>query len=189
MRAVRLFTVVTMSSFTLLWLPVLSRGAAQAGEMNVRWERIIGNQQTFDLVGVGAGQVMGAAPWETTQGRAQVNLDTGRMRFAVQGLVLSVGSAGDGAFLGLDIGTAAGVTEVQGTLVCDVDGSAGGGNSVLVEAPAVPLSAQGEAKFTGTVGFLPAACLTEPDMAFLIRIVTPAEFGGLWIAAGAVRIP
>jgi hypothetical protein len=189
MRSGRLFTVVTLSSFTLLWLTVLSTGEAHAGDMNVRWERIIGNQQTFDLVGVGTGQVTGAAPWETTRGHAQVNLNTGRLRFEVQGLVLSVGSAVDGTFTGLDIGTPAGVTEVKGTLVCDVDGSAGGGNSVLVDAPAVPLSMQGDAKFNGNVSPLPVACINEPDIAFLIRIVTPAEFGGLWIAVGAVRIP
>jgi hypothetical protein len=48
---------------------------------------------------------------------------------------------------------------------------------------------QGDAKFNGNVGPLPVACINEPDIAFLIRIVTPAEFGGLWIAVGAVRIP
>jgi len=58
---------------------------------------------------------------------------------------------------------------------------------VLVDSPPVPLSLQGDAEFNGTVQ-LPAACLNQPDIAFLIRIV-----GGVtndrWIANGAVRRP
>ena len=45
-------------------------GIAQA--QAIRWERIIGLQQAFDLVGVGNGQVVGGAPWETTNGEARV---------------------------------------------------------------------------------------------------------------------
>ena len=74
-------------------------------------------------------------------------------------------------------------------VVCDVDGSAGGGNSVLVDTPAVPLSAQGDAQFSGKVGPLPAGCSSEPDIAFVLRIVQPVAFADRWIAAGAVRIP
>ena len=185
MRLSKLFTGGALSVVTLCMF-ALSTGAAHAQE--VRWERIIGTQQAFDLVGVGTGQVTGGAPWETTAGDAKVNLRTRRVRFQVEGLVLSVGSAGDGAFTGLDIGTAAGVTSVKGTLVCDVDGSAGGGNSVLVDTSAVPLSAQGDAQFNGVVGPLPAVCKSERDMAFLIRIVQPAAFADRWIAAGAVRV-
>jgi hypothetical protein len=162
-----------------------ARSPAQAQE--VRWERIIGLQQAFDLVGVGTGQVVGGAPWETTEGEARVNLATGRVRFTVRGLILAVGSAGNGAFVGLPIGTTAGVTDIKGTLVCDVDGSAGGGNSVLVDTPPVSLNAQGDAHFNGTVGPLPAVCSSEPDVAFLLRIVVPAAFADRWIAAGAVR--
>lgn len=167
---------------------VLTPSAAQAQGVVVRWERIIGLQQAFDLVGAGTGQVTGAAPWETTAGSARLNLQTGKLSFTVRGLVLAVGSAGDGAFTGLDIGSAAGVTQVKGTLVCDVNGSAGG-NSVLVDTPTVALSAQGDARFTGDVGTLPTVCTTEPDIAFLIRIVEPEAFADRWIAAGAVRVP
>ncbi len=78
---------------------------------------------------------------------------------------------------------------MKGTLVCDVNGSAGG-NSVLVDTPPVPLSAQGDAQFNGNVvGPLPAVCSSEPDIAFLIRIQVLGAFAGRWIAAGAVRIP
>jgi len=70
---------------------------------------------------------------------------------------------------------------VKGTLVCDTDGSASGGNSVLVDTPLVELDDQGNASFDGQVGSLPAACTTEPDIAFLIRVGA-----GRWIANGTV---
>jgi hypothetical protein len=186
MRLSKLLRGGALSAVTF-WMFVLSTGTAHAQE--VRWERIIGIQQAFDLVGVGTGQVMGGAPWETTDGEVKVNLKTRRVRFEVEGLVLAVGSAGGSTFTGLDIGTAAGVTSVKGTLVCDVDGSAGGGNSALVDTPPVSLSAQGDAQFSGFVGPLPAVCSSEPDIAFLIRIVQPTGFADRWIAAGAVRVP
>ncbi len=185
MRFSKLLMVGTVSLFTLPWLIGLSTGTAQAGE--VKWERIIGIQQALDLVGSGTGQVVGAAPWETTEGEARVKLEAGKVKFEVEGLVLAVGSSG--TFTGLPIGTPGPVTQVEGTLVCDLDGSAGGGNSTLVDTPAVDLSAQGDAEFNGNVGPLPAACLNEPDIAFLIRIVEPSAFLGRWIAFGAVRIP
>ena len=192
MRLSKLLMVGTVSLFTLPWLIGLSTGTAQAGA--VRWERIVGIVQAGDVVGSGAtqagsgaGSALGAAPWVTTEGEARVKLEAGKVKFEVEGLVLAVGTSG--AFKGLPIGTPGPVTQVKGTLVCDLDGSAGGGNSTLVDTPAVNLSAQGDAEFNGNVGPLPAACLNEPDIAFLIRIVEPSAFLGRWIAFGAVRIP
>ena len=192
MRFSKLLMVGTVSFFTLPWLSGLSTGTAQAGA--VKWERIVGIVQAGDVVGSGAtqagsgaGSALGAAPWVTTGGEAQVKLEAGKVKFDVEGLVLAVGSSG--IFAGLPIGTPGPVTQVKGTLVCDLDGSAGGGNSTLVDTPAVNLSAQGDAAFNGNVGPLPAACLNEPDIAFLIRIVEPSAFLGRWIAFGAVRIP
>jgi hypothetical protein len=187
MRWRNLFIASLFSSVTVFGVVLPAPSPAQAQE--VRWERIIGLQQAFDLVGVGNGQVVGGAPWETTRGQAQLTLATGRLRFTVRGLILAVGSAADGAIIGLPIGTTAGVTQIKGTLVCDVDGSASGGNSVLVDTPPVSLSAQGDAQFNGNVGPLPAVCSSEPDVAFLLRIVLPAAFADRWIAAGAVRTP
>jgi hypothetical protein len=66
-------------------------------------------------------------------------------------------------------------------VVCDTDGSASGGNSVLVDTPLVALDEQGDADFSGSVGALPAVCASEPDIAFLIRVGA-----GKWIANGAV---
>ena len=174
MRLSKLLMVGTVSLFTLPWLIALSAGTAQAQE--VSWEQIIGIIQAGNLVGSGTGQVTGGGqPWSTTGGEAEVDLATGDVQFEVQGLVLAGGNA---------IGTRATVSQVRGTLVCDTDGSGGGGNSTLVNTPLVPLSPQGDAEFSGNVGPLPAACVNQPDIAFLIRI--PA---GRWIANGAVRTP
>jgi hypothetical protein len=144
----------------------------------VRWETLVGNIRTgaAGAVGSGTGAVNAAgAPWVAIGGRARVNLESGQLRFRVRGLVLADGNA---------VGTPGNNPEVRGTLVCDTDGSAGGGNSVLVLTPLVPLSLQGDAEFTGEVGPLPAECLSEPDIAFLVRSVA-----GLYFAAGIVRTP
>jgi len=192
MRVSQLLMGATLSLFTLPGLLVLNAGADR--EPEVRWERIVGLVQTGDVVGVGPvqplsgpGSALGAAPWVTTEGQARVKLEAGKVTFDVQGLVLAVGSSG--TFTALPIGTPGPVTQVKGTLVCDLDGSAGSGKSTLVDTPAVVLSAQGDAAFKGDVGPLPAACLNEPDIAFLIRIVEPSGFLGRWIAFGAVRTP
>src|SRR5712691_10497705 len=155
MRFSKLLMVGTVSIFTLPWLIGLSTGTAQAGA--VKWKRIVGIVQTGDLVGVGPvqpgsgpGSALGAAPWVTTAGEARVKLEAGKVKFDVEGLVLAVGTSG--AFKGLPIGTPGLVTQVEGTLVCDLDGSAGGGNSTLLDTPAVDLSARGDAEFNGNVG-------------------------------------
>lgn len=186
----------------------LSTVTAQAGD-HVKWDRIDGNVQTFDLVGLGTGQVTGAAPWATTRGKAKVNLETGQIKFKVKGLILTVGSVpgnpGDPPFFsGLPIGTTAGVPSVIGTLVCDVNGSQsetmpgdGDGDSVLVDTMQTPLNAQGDAQVIDFV-IIPDACTEEPDdIAFLVRIAgtggtpedEPPGFDGLYIAFGAVRTP
>lgn len=149
--------------------------AALADDPSVRWADVIGIVQAGNLVGSGTGQVTGGGqPWSTTRGSATVNLQSGQVHFRVEGLVLAGGSA---------IGTPDAIVQVKGTLVCDTNGSAGGGNSTLVDTPLVALSPQGDAEFNGNVGPLPAACL-EPDIAFLVRIGA-----GRWIAAGVVRTP
>jgi len=159
-----------------LALAAVAPPAAPAADPNIRWADVIGIVQAGNLVGSGTGQVTGGGqPWSTTKGSATVNLNTGDIHFRVDGLVLAGGNG---------IGTRAGITEVKGTLVCDTDGSGGGGNSTLVDTPLVPLSAQGDAEFHGSVGPLPGACITEADIAFVVRIGA-----GRWIANGAVRRP
>jgi len=171
MRAAKFIgLVLTLGSFAFGLFPA----SVMAASPIVRWEDIIGIIQVANAVGSGTGQVTGGGqPWSTKQGFARVNLEKGMVEFLVQGLVLAGGNS---------IGTPDGVTQVKGTLVCNTSGSAGGGNSVLVDTDLVPLDDQGDAHFVGDVGVLPPACLTEPDIAFLIRTA-----GGAWIANGSVR--
>ena len=174
MRASRLMAAAGMTLAVSLLLLPLGMDRATADDPLVRWADVIGIMQAGNLVGAGTGQVTGGGqPWSTTRGTAMVNLVSGDIHFNVQGLVLAGGNA---------IGTPASITAVKGTIVCDTDGSANGGNSTLVDTPLVPLSAQGNADFQGSVGQLPAVCFTEPDIAFLVRIGA-----GRWIANGAVR--
>ncbi len=183
MKFLRLLGMATAALFASALLIAPSVRADQGQELE--WNRIFGIPEAFNVVGVGTGAVGGGAPWTTTSGEAEVDLKSGTIKFNVEGLVLAVGGNTTAGLSGLDIGTPAGVTEVKGTLVCSVSGAANGGNSVLVDTDAVPLSAQGDAHFSGKVGTLPSACSTS-DIAFLIRIVDPAGFANLWIAAGGV---
>ncbi len=190
MKSSRVITLVAMSMF----LVALSARADQ-GSNKIHWRSIVGIVEAGNLVGsgdlgfltpFGVNGVLGGAPWSTLEGNARVNLDTGKVEFQVKGLVLAVGSEKAFNLVALPIGTPDGVPDVIGTLVCDIDGSAGGGTSTLVDTPSVPLSPTGNAQFSGKVGPLPAACTDESDIAFLIRIFNPVGFRGVWIANGAV---
>lgn len=152
---------------------VIGQTASASPFDSVRWQSVIGIIQGSNVVGTGTGAVTGApGPWSATDGRAKVDLGRGRFEFSVRGLVLAGGNS---------IGTPGPVLEVKGTLVCDTDGSASGGNSVLVDTPLVDLGDEGDARYFGSVGAFPAVCMTEPDIAFLIRAGS-----GRWLANGAV---
>ena len=110
-------------------------------------------------------------PWSAQGGSVSVDPDKGKVDFSVRGLVLAAGNS---------IGTPGTVVQVKGTLVCDTNGSAGGGNSVLVDTPLVDLDEDGDANFHGNVA-LPTVCTSEPDVAFLIRTSS-----GIWIGNGTV---
>jgi hypothetical protein len=186
MRSLRLFRA-SIASLIMFLAVTLTTVQAQAASTTLKWANIVGAAVFGDQLGVGSGAVDGAAPWNTTKGSASVNLMSGKVRFSVTGLVLAVGSAA--SQFGLGIGTSGGVTKVEGTLVCNVDGLAAGGsgNSVDVDIASVALSFQGNASFSGSFSSIPAACTSAPtDTAFLIRIVDPVGFEGLYIAFGAV---
>jgi len=148
-------------------------GAAAADDVAVQWRDIVGIVQAQNVVGSGLGQVTGGAqPWTTSGGVVYVDLSTGQVSFVVKGLVFAGGNA---------VGTPGPVAAVKGTLLCDTGGSAG--DTQAVDTPLVPLSARGDARFSGSLGAVPGVCLTEPDLAFLIR--TPS---GAWIANGAILL-
>ncbi len=163
-------------------------GINSAAAQELRWKTVMGVKQINDQVGVGTGAVVGGAPWETTGGSVDVNLNNSKVTFHVKGLILAVGSVSSLGVLGVPIGTPGPVTQVKGTLVCDVDGTGNNGNSVDIDTPATTLDAQGNAQFSGKfVSSLPSICSSENDDAFLIRIVEPTDFANAWIAFGAVR--
>lgn len=173
----RVRTVMT-STFLLLAFTAVAANAQTAS-----WKQIVGIIPSGNAVGSGSGQIAGGfLPWTTTSGHAQVNLRTGDIEFEVRGLVFAGGSPN------ITIGTPLPVTAVKGTLVCDNNGSAGDGNSVIVETPSIPLSETGNARFRGNIGPLPAACTSESDLVFVVRAsaFNGTAIEGPWIANGAV---
>ena len=175
-----------VSAPTLILAAVATAGSASAHADDViRWQTIIGLIQPGNAVGSGAGQVLGGIqPWSALGGQVKLNLQTGQLEFSVRGLVRAGGNG-----IGIpELATVPSIplTHVIGTLVCDTDGSAGNGNSTVVSTDPVPISATGDARFSGVVQ-LPAACITEPDIAFLIGISDPQIDVSRWLANGAVR--
>src|SRR5262249_2442231 len=180
-------------SVTVLFLGLLTLPARAEQHHKLTWSRIVGIASAGSIVGrrasgedcnIGVDCVAGTpAPWTTTDGHAEVDLDKGRVSFSVRGLVVSA----DPSFTNL--GTTAIVSMVKGTLVCN-DTEPGGPE--LVDTGAVPLDALGNADFHGHVDF-PASCTAEPnDTVFLIRVadVSDPDRGfliDLWNAFGAVR--
>ncbi|MGH8314936.1 MAG: hypothetical protein ACRETU_07275 [Steroidobacterales bacterium] len=151
----------------------IGQNASASADDNVRWQSVIGIVQANNVVGSGTGAVTGGGtPWSTLDGHADADLRSGKINFDVHGLVLAGGNT---------IGTPGTIVQVKGTLVCDTDGSASGGNTVLVDTPLVDLDDQGNARFNGRIGPLPSVCATEPDIAFLVRVGA-----GRWIANGTV---
>src|ERR1700732_3747567 len=128
-------------------------GAFAQDNAVVRWKTIVGNITVSNNDAVG-GINPGTTPWSTLGGRASVNLSTGHVSFDVEGLVLNGGNA---------TGTRGGVTQVEGSLICDADAK---GQTIFTTAP-VSLSAQGNAHFSGTVRAIPVTC---NNPLFLIRI-------------------
>jgi len=140
--------------------------SASFAQSVLRWQQIVGNISVNSPV---AGIPSGGAPWTTTAGTASVNLSTGAATFQVQGLVLNGTNAS---------GTPGPVQNVVGTLVCNAGTTA----QTIFNTPMVPLSAQGDAQFSGSLGNLTASCATP---VFLSRAGSGAA--APWIATGAVH--
>jgi hypothetical protein len=139
----------------------------------VRWKKIIGIEQATNVVGNPPNTVTGGGqPWSTLDGEVVVNLEDGSVDFEVRGLVLAGGNS---------IGTPDGVTNVKGTLVC---GLMAGETTTIISTNPVPLSAQGNAEFSGSFTSSTAGC-SATDVAFLITNAA----NGAWIGNGAVRVP
>jgi hypothetical protein len=138
----------------------------------VRWKKIIGIEQANNVVGNPPNTVTGGGqPWSTLDGDVEVSLSDGGVEFDVRGLTLAGGNS---------LGTPDGVTTVKGTLVC---GLMPGETTTVIDTNLVPLSAQGNAQFSGSFNSSTAGC-SATDVAFLIRAAS-----GAWIGNGAVRVP
>jgi hypothetical protein len=138
-------------------------------QTTLRWQQIVGNITAPGVDNPVAGISSGGVPWTTTAGTATVNLTSGAATFQVQGLVLNGSNAS---------GTPGPVQNVIGTLICN----AGTANQATFNTSMVPLSAQGDAQFSGSLGTLPTVCATP---LFLIRSGVDATTAR-WIATGAV---
>ena len=152
--------------------PHKGRPAISSGEANVvRWNGIDGVITALNVDNPVGNIHSGTFPWSAGSGQALVNLKTGATSFQVEGLVIN------GAVFS---GTAGPITAVTGTLVCNP-----GPTQTNRDTASVPLDAQGDAQFTGTIANIPNQC---GNPIFLIRIAAPAGAVGRWIATGADRI-
>jgi hypothetical protein len=160
---------ITMMASALLMSAIAPPAAADT----VRWRNIIGIIEAGNLVGNIGG---GGQPWSTLGGQATVDLPTGRVEFEVQGLVLAGGNA---------VGNTDGISQVKGTLVCIVPVVSATNpptiSTVAIDTELVPLSPEGDAKFSGMISTNPAC--NSSNVAFLVRIAA----NNRWIANGAVR--
>jgi hypothetical protein len=159
-----------MKNVCLTLFLVLCASASFAQTSTVaRWQKIVGNITAVGVDNPVAGISTGGAPWTTTGGTATVNLSTGAAAFQVEGLVLNGTNAS---------GTPGPVTFVVGTLVCN----AGTATQATFSTPAVPLSPQGDAQFSGSLAGIPAPCTPL----FLVRAAAASGAATTWIATGAV---
>jgi hypothetical protein len=148
-------------------LPLLLATVAFGQDSSVHWGRIVGVITAPGTSNTAAG-IQSGGPWTATQGSAAVNLTTAEAAFSVEGLSLVGGN---------DSGTPGPVTSVKGTLVCNP----GASDQAVVDTPAVSLSPQGNATFSGYLESVPPSTCTNP--LFLIRVPTI----NIYIATGAVR--
>jgi hypothetical protein len=134
----------------------------------VRWERIAGVITAQGVSNPVAGIASGTTPWTTTKGAAAVDLTNGEAAFFVRGLVLVGGDTS---------GTPGPVTSVQGALVCNP----GASDQQVSDTATVPLDAQGNAEFVGSLEQSPPSACSNP----LFLILNAAK--NVWIGTGSVR--
>ena len=129
----------------------------------VRWKNIVGVITEKNVSNMVANIDSGTFAWSVRSGHARVDLMTGHAAFEVEGLSIN------GAQFS---GTPGPITDVMGTLVCNaVDATQNTpGSSKIANTPSVPLNAQGDAEFSGTIQNIPAPC---NNPLFLVRVAPP----------------
>jgi hypothetical protein len=155
--------------FALLLTMLFATSSFAWNDSIVRWRRIVGVITAPGVQNPVAMIPSGGLPWTVSEGRAVVNLATGDTAFFVKGLVLVGGNAS---------GTPDGVTSVKGTLVCNPGSTT---DQAVIDTATVPLDAQGDAEFKGSLQSVPPATCANP--LFLIRTAS-----GAWIATRAVHV-
>jgi hypothetical protein len=155
--------------FALLFSLLFASTSLASDDTVVRWRNIVGVITAPGVSNTVAGINSGGLPWTVAVGKARVDLYTGAAVFFVEGLVLVGGNAS---------GTPGPVTSVKGTLVCNPGSTT---IQAVIDTPAVPLNAQGNADFYGNLLSIPPSTCANP--LFLIR-VAPAD---VWVATGASR--
>jgi hypothetical protein len=144
----------------------------------VRWRNIVGVITEKNVSNMVANIDSGTFAWSVRSGHARVDLMTGHAAFEVEGL----------SIIGAQFsGTPGPITDVMGTLVCNaVDATQNTpGSSKIANTASVPLNAQGDAEFSGTIHNIPAPC---NNPLFLVRVATQATGAvGRWIATGTER--
>ena len=157
-------------------LTLMFASTAFADSSNVQWHSIVGVITAQNVDNPVADIDSGTFAWTTTHGQAAVDLKSGQAVFEVRGLVINGTKFS---------GTPGPITAVVGTLVCNA-GETSNGNSIetVFDTAEVPLSAQGDAQFSGDIGSIDTPC---DNPLFLVRIAQPEGAFGLWIATGAVR--
>ena len=136
----------------------------------VRWNEIVGVITALNVDNPVGNINSGTFAWSVESGQALVDLSTGHTSFQVEGLVINGTTFS---------GTPGPITAVTGTLVCNP-----GAGQTNLDTASVPLDAQGDAHFTGTIANIPNPC---DNPVFLIRIAVPVGAAGRWIATGANR--
>jgi len=170
--AKQLMRRIEMKKVFLMSLALLVASAAYAQDsQEVRWRRIAGVITAVNVDNPVGKINAGTFPWTARGGSARVNLSTGAASFDVDGLVI------DGTMFS---GTPGPITAVTGTLVCN----AGTQDESTHDTNPVPLSATGNADFSGQIAGIQLPCANP---LFLIRISQPAGAAGRWIATGAER--
>jgi hypothetical protein len=161
----------------MLWAGAVAEADA-ASPSEVSWQAIVGNpipsvSNSITNNTIGGIIFAGTDPWSTRGGSATVDLMNSHVTFSVKGLVFAANTS---------IGTPGGVTNVEGALVCGLGSSSATPTAHFTRE--APLSAQGNASFTGFFTSSTAACNAD-SVAFLIVNATNTR----WIAYGAVRKP
>jgi hypothetical protein len=182
-----------MKKALALAMTVLCGGGALAAghdsDAVVSWSNIVGVitapgidnpvAATIDANGNVFAVHSGTLPWTTRTGHARVDLRTGAVEFRVSGLVFNGGNAS---------GTAGGVNQVVGTLVCNPGSGDVNQPQVILDTPPVALSANGNASFSGELTTaVPFPC--EGPL-FLVRLGPSfGLFSGRWLATGVEPRP